>query len=174
VSELEQEWDRLLAEAERRARSASRGDVADYLALRASNDLMRRTAITWLITTFTDLAGEANRAGGSIQVERQEVYRFPVGNSTMVGQLLKLRSGVRSITIEAGWPRVPSDGIVRGGGLACARIKHFGDRRSDEELLLVRARTGAPQWAVLEETGAGGPLLESRAHQHVRRLLKEA
>ena len=170
MSELEAEWARRLAEAERRARVSGRDDVADYLALRALNDMARATAIEWLLAAFTAQAGEANRAGASIGIEQTDAHRFRVGNSTMVGRRLTLRAGVRALTVEAGWPRTPSDGIVRGGGLASARVAHFGDVRAGDELLLVQNSDGAPRWLILGDTGARTPLEEERVRTHVAKL----
>jgi hypothetical protein len=98
------------------------------------------------VDSFTTLAGEANRAGGSIKISRQEDHRFAVGSSTMVGRLLTLTNGVRTLFVEAGWPRMPRDGVVRGGGLACANIRHMGIPRAGDELLLTKTNTGAPTW----------------------------
>ena len=146
MSELDEAWAVALAEAEQRARLAGRGDVAEYLVLRNSNDLLRKAGIDWLMTSFTNLAGEANRAGASIQLTTTDGHRFRTGTSTMVGRLVSLNYGVRQLLVEAGWPRVPRDGIVRGGGLAAAQVRHVGIRRADEELLLSRAASGSPQW----------------------------
>ena len=44
VSELDETWAAALAEAEGRARAAGRSDLSEYLALRSSNDLLRKTA----------------------------------------------------------------------------------------------------------------------------------
>ena len=172
MSELEEEWAQALAEAERRARAAGRGDIAEYLALRASNDLARKAGADWLFATFTAFAGEANRVGASVQLVRTDAHRFRVGNATMVGTLLTLRMGVRALMIEVGWPRAPGDGFIRGGGLACAQVRHFGNRRADEELLLARSeRNDAPQWFVLEQTGTRSQFLEDRARRHFGRFL---
>jgi hypothetical protein len=165
-----------LEEAEARARSAGRGDVADYLTLRASNDAARSVGCAWLVETFQLVAGEANRAGASLAVSLEDAHRFRVGHSTMVGRRLTLRAGVRSVTVEAGWPRSPRDGVVRGNGLARARVSHFGDRAAGEELLLVRDADGTPRWLTLEDDGANAPRTrrgfnESRARAHVARLL---
>jgi hypothetical protein len=168
VSELEEEWARALAEAENRARAAGRGDIADYLSLRASNDLARKAGSDWLFAIFTDFAGEANRRGASVRIERVDGHRFRVGNTTMVGLLLTFRMGVRSLMVEAGWPRAPADGFIRGGGLAGGRIRHFGNAAADEELLLVRSGSNdAPQWFVLEKTGTRSEFHEARARRHV-------
>lgn len=171
LSELDEAWALALAEAERRARQSGRGDVAEYLALRASNDLARNAGIGWLLSTFTALAGTANRNGAGVQMTRVDAHRFRVGSATMVGTLLTLRAGVRQLSIEAGWPREPRDGFVRGGGLASAHIKHFGLRNADEELLLVRKGSDAPQWFVLEQTGERSQLVEARMRRHLERFL---
>ena len=146
MSELDEAWAVALAEAEQRARLAGRGDVAEYLALRNSNDLLRTAGIDWLMTSFVTLAGDANRTGASIQVANSDGHRFRAGTSTMVGRLVSLTNGVRQLLVEAGWPRVPRDGIVRGGGLAAANVRHVGIRQADEELLLSRSSAGSPLW----------------------------
>src|SRR4051812_19388421 len=107
LSELNEDWTRALAEAERRARQAGRGDVVDYLALKASNDLARSTAVNWLIEVFTAKVADVNRHGGSIQIQRADNHNFRAGVNTMVGTLLTFKSGVRSLAVEAGWPRTP-------------------------------------------------------------------
>jgi hypothetical protein len=169
--ELNEAWQQAINEAEQKARLRGRGDVAEYLALRASNDQLRAFAIEWLFATFTALAGEANRAGASIQIIRTGAHRFRVGTSTMVGARLTFRAGLRAFELEAGWPRAPRDGVVRGGGLARAHIKHLGLRLADTELLLTRAENGFPQWLVLEKTGAQTSLQEDRARSHISYLL---
>jgi hypothetical protein len=172
MSELEEEWAQVLAEAETRARTAGRGDIAEYLALRASNDLARKAGADWLFATFTAFAGEANRVGASVQIVRTDAHRFRVGSATMVGTLITLRLGVRALMVEAGWPRAPGDGFIRGGGLACGNLRHFGNRKADEELLLARFQPNdAPQWFVLEETGLRSQFLEVQARRHFARFL---
>jgi hypothetical protein len=150
MSELDEVWAAALSEAERRARLAGRGDIADYLSLKNSNDLLRTAGVDWLLAEFTALAAEANRAGASIQFSKQQGHRFKIGASTMVGDLLTFTNGVRTLYVEAGWPRVPRDGVVRGGGLACANIRHLGIRTANEELLLARSHNGTPVWKSLQ------------------------
>ena len=173
LSELDEQWAIAMAEAERRARATGRTDVAEYLSLRSANDLARSVSIEWLFATFQTLAGEANRAGASIQIAHKETHRFAVGNATMVGRLLTFHLGVRKLEVEAGWPRMPRDGFVRGGGLASAYIRHFGQRSADEELLLVRAKDGAPVWFILEKTAERTSLSEARARHHIAKFLGE-
>lgn len=172
MEDLDAEWKEKMAEAQARARAAGRADLVEYLTLRAANDLARTTGVRWLIDAFTELAGEANRRGASITLERREAHRFTVGNSTMVGAELTLRVGVRALMVEAGWPRTPRDGIVRGGGLASARVSHFGDRSATEDLLLVRENAGAPHWLILEKDGTRSRLVAARLIRHVARLAR--
>jgi hypothetical protein len=169
MGELDEAWAAALSEAEHRARLAGQKDVAEYLALRNSNDLLRKAGVDWLVSGFMRLAGEANRAGASIQISTKDDHRFPVGNSTMVGNLLTLVNGVRTLYVEAGWPRVPRDGFVRGGGLACANLRHMGLRHAGHELLLIKTRNGAPAWKALSSKPFD--LHEADMRRHIAILL---
>jgi hypothetical protein len=171
VSELDEAWALALAEAEQRARSAGRGDLADYLVLRNSNDLLRKAGIEWLISTFTQLAGDANRVGASLQIANEDLHRFKIGNSTMVGTLLTLSNGVRQLFVEAGWPRTPRDGFVRGGGLACANIRHLGIKAANQELLLAKTSHGSPTWLATDNNAGRFDLHESDIRRHFAILL---
>jgi len=179
VSELEEAWALALAEAERRARAAGRNDVSEYLALRSSNDLIRKIAGDWLLGIFAAAAGEANRAGAAIQISTEVGHRFRVGNASMVGTRLNLGSGVRLLSVELGWPRVPRDGFIRGGGLACGYVKHRGIKSATEELRLVQGANGTPIWIVEEQHASPGAkphkpheLHEVNVKKHVALLLK--
>jgi len=167
MSELDEAWELALAEAQTRAHAAGRRDIADYLSLRRRNDLLRRTATEWLINEMIVLAGAANRAGAGVQIEQSEQHRFSRGSASMVGRRLILRRGVRELTVESGWPRTPRDGIVRGGGLACANIRHLGRTRMNSELLLVSSSNGSPRWFVLDENEKHAILSQSDLQRHV-------
>lgn len=171
MSELDEAWAEALSEAERKARQTGRKDIADYLLLRNANDLLRKAGVDWLIAGFTSVAADANRAGASIQIKTQEGHRFRTGTSTMVGHLVTLTNGVRTLYIEAGWPRTPRDGVVRGGGLAAAAIRHLGIRSASEELLLAKSHNGAPAWKSVSKRH--GFLHESDIRRHVRILLDQ-
>lgn len=171
MSELDEAWALALAEAEQRARLSGRNDVAEYLALRNSNDLLRKTGIDWLVFTFTDLAGKANRDGSSIQISSADGHRFRLGPATMVGRILTLKSGVRTLFVEAGWPRTPQDGFVRGGGLARANIRHLGISSLSEELLLVKSNTGTPRWVTADKQGSRNHLSEAGIAHHLEILV---
>lgn len=170
MSELDEAWALALAEAETRARLAGHVDLAAYLSLRTANDLLRSTGIQWLISTSERLAAEANRRGAGIQTSKDDKHRFREGNATMVGRLLTLSSGVRQLHIEAGWPRVPGDGVVRGGGLARANIRHLGIKDANESLLLVTSK-GVPRWVSLDAPATDQGISESQLQRHVTKLI---
>ena len=75
----------------------------------------------------------------------------------------------RTLFVEAGWPRVPRDGFVRGGGLACANIRHLGIRAASEELVLAKTNNGTPNWKSLTKQRPG--LQQSDIHHHISILL---
>jgi len=164
---FEADYERMVNEARERARRGGRGDVADYLDVRSANDALRTRAVEWLLGLFSAAAGELNREGAGLQMARTEAHRFRVGNSTMVGPRLVLSRGVRTLTVEAGWPREPRDGIVRGGGLACARVTHFGRPSADEDLtLLPAAGGGEPCWFVAGRAGSAAALIPEHVKLH--------
>ena len=167
---FDEDYERKMHEARERARGGGRNEVLEYLDLKAANDAARTRAIEWLLEAFTMAAGELNRLGAGLTLARTDAHRFRVGNSTMVGSRLVLRRGVSALTIEAGWPRAPRDGIVRGGGLASATIGHFGDARAGEELLLVPDAHTDARWFLIEKTGARTELYPERLRLHLARL----
>lgn len=172
MSELDEAWASALAEAESRARMAGHVDLAAYLSLRNANDLLRSTGISWLMETFESLAADANRNGADIQISKEDKHRFPVENAIMVGRLLTLKSGVRQLFIEAGWPRTPRDGIVRGGGLARGNIRHLGIRSLSQELLLVATEKGGPRWITADHSKSGPGIHEAELRSHISNLLR--
>jgi hypothetical protein len=179
MGELDAEWERRVVEAAERARASGRADIADYLALRAANDVARAAGLAWLFDTFTALADEALLHGADLRLAHDEEHSFRVAHATMIGRRLTIHSGtVRALAIEAGWPRAPRDGVVRGRGLARARLSHFGDFGADEELLLVKPDDEAPRWVVVTEPDARArfdasreSFDESRARAHLSKLL---
>jgi hypothetical protein len=173
VSELDEAWALALAEAQARARGAGRKDISEYLALRTANDLIRKVSSDWLLTTFEIAAGEANRAGASIQISRGDAHRFSVGNASMVGRRLQLENGVRVLLVEVGWPRTPRDGFIRGGGLACANIKHAGIKSASEELRLVPGSSGQPRWVARGKRAESREMHEENVRNHISILLND-
>lgn len=167
MNELEEVWAQMLDRATKAARAAGRGDVADYLDLKAANDLIRRTSVKWLFDSLTEIASRHNRSGfdAAILIENENPHNFPVEKANMVGSLLRLRQGVRCLTIESGWTRTPADGFMRGGALAAAKITHFGISRANEELILTRANN-LPQWFSITKSGQTSVFDSSNLQRH--------
>lgn len=156
MNELEENWADFIREAGLRTSGAGNSGVADYLRLRETNDAARRIGIEWLVGAFLQVAAEANRRGIGITVEKTEPHGFKVGAATMQGSLVRLKLGIRSVAIEAGYPQKPQDGFIRGGGLARARILHFGLAKANQDLMLIRSEKTAPVWFVVEEDNFRG------------------
>jgi len=150
MNELDSTWHHLLETAIQRAEVSGRTDVAEYLHLKASNDLLRTTAANWLLDSFIEAALEAARKQPAIKVERDEPFEFARGNGKMQGSRLVISLGVRCLEVRVGWPRTPTSGILRGNALAAADIVHFGLSRHNRLLSLVRGET-TPRW--LDEDG---------------------
>jgi hypothetical protein len=148
VNESDEVWAQFLAESVANLRAGSDRAVADYISLKAGNDQIRERGVKWLFDAVIQLAGEANRRNYAVAVEREDPHSFRLGRANMVGSLVRLRHGVRCLTLEAGWTRNPSDGFMRGQALAAARISHFGKKEAEAELHL-RKTTDHPEWFVL-------------------------
>lgn len=154
MDELDEFWSHELAKAMQNAKATGRGDVADYLELKARNDALRETGVRWLNESLAAIALENSGVTGKIEIARDAPHRFEFRKATMAGTRLKLVQGVRCLTLEAGWTRTPSDGFMRGGALAAARITHFGMPKAGAELGLY-VREDVPHWiAYLDEKNA--------------------
>lgn len=171
VSELDETWAAALAEAEGRARAAGRSDLSEYLALRSSNDLLRKTACDWLLAAFRNVAGEMNRAGSSLQITSNDDYQFTIANAALMGRLLQLESGVRQLFVEVGWPRVPGHGFIRGGGLALGHLRHFGIQSASEVIRLVTSPEGSPRWIIENNRQPVIEIREANIREHIAILL---
>ncbi len=170
MDELDKVWANMINEAIARALTSGRGDVAEYLALKASNDTIRATSVKWLFDSMLEIASQANRNSGQITIENENPHRFAVGNATMVGSFLRFRQGVRCLTLEAGWTRTPADGFMRGGALAAARISHFGIGKANADLVLVRSGD-LPQWFSVDRNSRKNLFSSDHLHQHFRVFL---
>ncbi|MBX3243621.1 MAG: hypothetical protein KF685_04025 [Acidobacteria bacterium] len=166
MSELENEWEVLLARAKEAAGNTGRSDVHDYLALRSSNDAIRRTAVSWLMNEVVTIASDPLRNGNSVKIERIDPHSFPAFKANIVGTRLEVRRGVRCLAVEAGWTRTPSDGFMRGGALAFARIRHFGMPKANMDLGLYRME-GTVDWAVIIEEKMASPFSSADIERHL-------
>lgn len=151
MSQLDEVWEQDLNSVIEHAKETNRLDIADYLSLRVSNDKVRTESIKWLFNTVHEIVFAFNDHGANIEIEEKEKHRFKFGYTNLSGSLIKLRKGIRCLTIEAGWTQNPSDGFMRGGSLACANITHFGFSKMNEELVLLRFEDKLQWFAVVDE-----------------------
>jgi hypothetical protein len=163
-------WAEKINDAIATARSAGRHDVADYLALKAANDSIRETGVRWLFDSLIEIAAETSRQGPVVTIEREDPHNFDNKGSNITGSLLRIRHGVRCLTMEAGWTRTPKDGIMRGGALAIARITHFGITAANTQLMLKFADS-APVWMVSTESNEARIFDSASLQQHFRIFL---
>ncbi len=162
MTELDQIWSQMLDHAAVRAQESGNREIAEYLRLKATNDAIRTVGVGWLFDTVIEIAAERDRQNIRLSVEREDPHRFDHGSSRLVGAAIRIRQGVRCLTVEAGWTRTPADGIMRGGALAFARVSHFGMPRSGVELMLVTS-SDSPFWK-LSDTHLRVDSLELRRH----------
>ena len=160
--ELDEVWSKKLEEAIRRAEAGGRRDIAEYLTLKATNDAVRQTAVQWLFGALLEIAA----AHPQIVTENVNPHRFALSGATMVGSAIRLRHGVRCLTVEAGWTRTPTDGFMRGGALAAARIAHFGMAKENAELFLLAREANAPNWFAAAPNGARRPFHSIDLNHH--------
>jgi len=170
MNELDEVWAEKLSKATAKARAAGRADVAEYLSLKASNDMLRQTSANWLFESLTEIANRANDNGLRIIVETENPHRFSFRNAQMVGSLLSFRHGVRCLSVEAGWTRTPADGFMRGGALAAARITHFGISKHNAELVLVLEKD-TPNWFSVDKDGRREPFDSRNLNHHFKIFL---
>ncbi len=165
MNELDEMWSQMLSQALESARVSGRHDVADYLNLKATNDAIRQTSVRWLFDTLIEIASEANRSNLSVSIEKSEPHSFAYRGANLVGSLIRFRYGVRCLTVEAGWTRTPTDGFMRGGALAFARLTHKGMPKANAEIALTTSNE-APVWKLVEDEKAGEVFRSDGLHRH--------
>jgi hypothetical protein len=166
--ELDQLWSQMLENAAEKAARSGRADVAEYLRLRSANDAIRSAAATWLIDSAAEIASNFQPTHRLLTIEREEPHRFEHERSRLVGTALRIQHGVRCLTVEAGWTRTPADGVMKGGALALARLRHRGMAGSDSILSLVLSDP-LPLWRI---HGGGEAADTEFLKQHVEMLLE--
>lgn len=124
--------------------------MADYLSLRATNDEIRSAGVSALFEALTTIVNEEAKSGRQITATFVETHNFTYQNANISGSRIEFRIGIRCLTVEAGWTRTPTDGFMRGGALAIARFHHFGIKKANVELFLVRRNTGVV-WMLVDE-----------------------
>lgn len=171
MTELDDVWEKMFAESKGENAVADRGILSEFLALKAYNDEVRGRAVEWLLTVFTELAAHANRRSAGIEIERKEPHNFAAFGANMAGVKIDLRQGVRCLTVEAGWTRMPSDGFMRGGALAIAHIRHFGIKSQDTHLALLK-NAELPEWHEVDRDNVARPIQARDITRHIALLVE--
>jgi hypothetical protein len=167
MNELDEIWSTMLSQALENAKASGRHDIAEYLTLKATNDAIRQAGVRWLFDTLIEIAGNMNRANAAVSIERADVHNFAHRGANIVGSMVRLRLGVRCLTVEAGWTRTPKDGFMRGGALAFAKISHLGMPKANTEIALALSND-APVWHVLLDEKAVGAFRSESLREHFR------
>lgn len=145
---------------------------ADYLSLRAANDMLRERAKTWVFETLNSLCLEF---GPEVQLARQE-WKFEVGRSVMVGERFGVRSRGKTLLVEIGWPREPAHGFVPDQGLARGRASLSASpmlsARLLEELILKAAGSGEPHWYAVRDGRPGLEVTTTSLRGYIKTMLE--
>ena len=173
MAEISNFWSEILDGAGSEKSSSGRRIVADFIALKATNDEIRSRAIEWLISSFTELAAHANQHNIPIEIERKEPHNFAAYGANMVGLKTSFRHGLRCLTVEAGWTRMPGDGFMRGGALAVAHIRHFGLKQHAADLALLRTNDRL-QWCQIDNENTAHPIQIDNLVRHMAILVGKA
>jgi hypothetical protein len=170
MNELDEHWSEMLNAAIQKAAENGRSDVADYLRLKAENDLLREAGVQWLFDSLVSIAMTRENVERGITAERVHPHSFAYGSANIAGSLLKVNHGVRCLTVEAGWTRTPADGFMRGGALAIGRLVHFGMSKCNSDLHLVRDQDEVV-WKETPVAGKSGVFDSERLLGHFRLFL---
>ncbi len=161
--------------------------AAEYLALKAANDQLRERGKKWLWDSLNRLCDEINlrllaegdsRTGAaSLLVGVQANWQFKVENSTMDGERFGVRYRYRTLTVEAGWPRLPEHGFLTDSALARARISLSQNTmltpQPIAELILKRVGSDDPAWFVFKNKRLGERITEAGLHEYLNLILAD-
>lgn len=143
----EEFWMTLLDEEIARGSVSAEGVFQDYLSVRGVNNDLRVRATDWLFGSFTELSERLANQGLELHLERNDDVRFAFLGATLIGSAVAFSNGVRRLSCEVGSIKAPGHGIIKGGGIAIARISHFGIPEKEQILRLVVGEENA-KWVV--------------------------
>lgn len=143
----EEFWMTLLDEEIARGSVSAEGVFQDYLSVRGANNDIRVRATDWLFGSFAELSERLSSQGLELPLERSDDIRFTFLGATLLGSAIAFSNGVRRLSCEVGSIKAPGHGIIKGGGIAIARISHFGIPEKEQTLRLVVGEESA-RWVV--------------------------
>jgi hypothetical protein len=140
-------WLKLLDQEIARGTVSAEGVFQDYLAVRGANNDIRNNAAEWLFETVLQFSEKLNANGFEIITERNAESQFVFHWATLTGPSMFFSNGIRRLSCEVGSIKAPGHGIIKGGGIAIARLSHFGIPEKDQILRLVAGEETA-RWVV--------------------------
>jgi hypothetical protein len=140
-------WSKLLDDEIARGNVSAEGVFQDYLSVRGANNEIRNDAAEWLFESFVAFSNRLSSDGFQISVERNTDTRFAFHWATLSGSSIIVSNGLRKLSCEVGSIKAPGDGIIKGGGIAIARLSHFGIPEKDQILRLLVGEEKA-RWVV--------------------------
>jgi len=144
-------WLKLLDQEIERGTVSAEGVFQDYLSVRGANNSIRKHAAEWVFSSFLKFSEKLTSNGFQIVMEEKTESQFVFEGATLTGPSMVFTSGVRNLSCEVGSIKAPGHGIIKGGGIAIARLSHFGIPERNQILrLIVGEETG--RWVV-----DGGP-----------------
>lgn len=146
IDDFEQWWLELLEKARYKALEDRNPFLAEYFELKARNDKIRLSASKDLLKIFLDEAESIQEA--SLSIDIKPWHRFQMYQAVLTGFCLIISFGIRQLTVEIGWTRLPKDGFMRGNALAYCRIAHRGRDKRQELFLIDR---DSPKWVLAED-----------------------
>ena len=152
------------------SKEKGRFELADYLKLKATNDRIRQESRDWLFDTIEDLVIAFNNHGARIKFETLFKKRIKYGYSSLTGNTLELKQGLRCFTTEVGWTQSIDDGVMKSGSMAFGRLRHFGFKKETEEIEL-HDFEGVPQWFSVNEDLTRTPFTVASLKRHFEVLL---
>lgn len=152
------------------AKESGRFELADYFKLKAGNDRIRENARKWIFETIEEIVFKFNDHGASIKLEHLYKKNIKYGYSSLTGNRLELKQGLRCLTVEVGWTQSIDDGVMRSGALAFGRLSHFGFRKEKEEIELHRFERH-PQWFKVDKDMIRRPFTVASLKRHFEVLL---
>ena len=153
------------------SKESGRFDLSDYLKVKANNDRVRQEARDWLFSTIEDIVLAFNNHGARIKFETLYKKSIKYGYTSLTGNRLELKQGLRCFTTEVGWTQSIDDGVMKSGSLAFGRLSHFGFRKETEEIEL-HDFEGNPQWFAVGEDLTRTPFTVASLKRHFEVLLK--
>jgi len=168
MNSFEEKWLEMINSARLMAAEQGNETLRDFFELKASNEKIRMDASKALLEHFFRAIGIKVKEGFKLEVQTYGGYRFQMRHAQLTGFRVNVLFGLRRLSIEIGWTRLPKDGFMRQGALAYCRITHFGRPEYNSELLLLNPQN--PKWFTEK---SNSPFGITDVMSHLSRLIED-